>query len=71
MEVPRLWVKSKPQLLTYTTATTIQDTYHIFDLHHSSWQHWILNPMSEARDQSCILMDPSGVHLLLSHERNS
>ena len=21
-----------------------------FDLHHSSWQHWILNPVSEARD---------------------
>ena len=29
------------------------------DLHHSSQQCHILNPLSEARDQSCILMDTS------------
>ena len=28
-------------------------------LHHSSWQRWILNPWSEARDQAHILMDTS------------
>ena len=28
-------------------------------LHLSSQQHRILNPLSEARDQTCILMDPS------------
>ena len=28
-------------------------------LHHSSWQHWILNPLSKARDQTCILRDTS------------
>ena len=26
---------------------------------HSSWQHLILDPLSEARDQTCILMDTS------------
>ena len=29
------------------------------DLHHSSQQHQILNPLSEARDQTFILMDAS------------
>ena len=28
-------------------------------LHHSSRQCWILNPLSEGRDQTCILMDAS------------
>ena len=27
------------------------------DLHHSSQQCWILNPLSEARDGTCVLMD--------------
>ena len=27
------------------------------DLYRSSWQRWILNPLSEARDQTCILID--------------
>ena len=30
-------------------------------LHHSSWQRWILNPLSEARDQTHNLMDPHRV----------
>ena len=30
-------------------------------LHHSSWQHQILNSLSEARDQTCILMDTSRI----------
>ena len=33
--------------------------YLVSDLHHSSWQHWILNPPSRARDETCILMDNS------------
>ena len=44
-----------------TTATATPDPSHVFDLHHSSWQHWILNPLSEARDQTYILMDTSQV----------
>ena len=31
-------------------------------LHHSSWQHWILIPLSEARDRSYILTDLSQIH---------
>ena len=33
----------------------------ICDLHHSSWQRWILNPLNEARDQTGVLMDTSQV----------
>ena len=48
MEVPRLGVKSELQLPAYTTATATQDPSHICDLRHSSPQHRILNPLSEA-----------------------
>ena len=51
MEVPRLRVESELQLLAYTTPTATQDPRHVCDLHNSSWQHWILHPLSEARDQ--------------------
>ena len=56
MEVTRLGVELELQLLAYTTATAIQDTSHICNLHHSSWQHQIPNPLSEARDQTLNLM---------------
>ena len=45
MEVPRLGVESELQLLAYTTATAMPDP----------------NPLSEARDRTLILMDPSRV----------
>ena len=50
MEVPRLGVELELQLPAYTTATAMPDSSRICDLHHSSWQHQILNPLSEARD---------------------
>ena len=31
------------------------------NLHHSSWQWWILNPLMEARDQTHILMDTNWI----------
>ena len=40
-------------------------------LHHSSQQRWILNLLSEARDQICILMDASQVLNLVNHNGNS
>ena len=52
MEVPRRGVKSELQLLVYTTATATEDLSHVCDLHHSSRQCRILNPRSEARDQT-------------------
>ena len=62
MEVPRLEVKSELQLLAYTTATAEQDLSHVCNLHHSSQQHWILNPVSEARDKTPNLMVPSRIY---------
>ena len=61
MEVPRLGVELELQLLVYTTATAIADLNHICDLHRSSQQCWILNPLSEARDRTHIVTDPSRV----------
>ena len=41
------------------------------DLHHSSWQRQILNPLSEARDRTHVLMGTSGFLTPGSHNRNS
>ena len=59
-KVPRLGVESELQLLSYATATW--DPSLICELHHSSRQRWILDPLNEARDRTCILMDASWVH---------
>ena len=62
MEVPRLGVQSKLQLLAYATATAIPDLSHVCDQHHSPWQHGILNPLSKARDRTLVLTDTSWIH---------
>ena len=36
-----------------------RDPSHVCDLYHNSRQRRILNPLSEARDQTYILMDTS------------
>ena len=46
-------------LLAYTTATATWDLSYVCDLQQSSQQHWILNPPSEARDRTCVLMGAS------------
>ena len=46
----RLGVETEQQLPAYTIATATRDPSHICDLHHSSQQCWILNPLSEAKD---------------------
>ena len=71
MDIPGLGIKLELLLLTYTVATATPDPSRVCNLHHSSWQHWILNPLSEARNQALILMDTSWVLNLLSHNRNS
>ena len=71
MEAPRLGVKLELQLLAYTTATAMPAPSCICDLHHCSWQRWILNPLSEARDGTCVLMDASRVRSPLSRNGNS
>ena len=60
IEVPRLEVETEWWPPAYTTAT--QDPSRICNLHHSSWQHQILNLQMEARDRTCILVDPSQAH---------
>ena len=47
---PGVGVKSELWLKAYTPATATPDLSRICDLHHSSRQHWILNPLSEAKD---------------------
>ena len=60
MEVPRLGVEKEVQLLAYATATATPDPSLVCDhLHHSSRKRGILNPLSEARDRTHILMDTS------------
>ena len=62
MEVPRLGVESELKLPSYATATATRNLSHVFDLHHSLWQRWILNQMSEPRDRTHILMDTGQTH---------
>ena len=52
MEVPRLKVQLELelQLLAYATAAVTQDPSRVCDLHCSSWQSQILNPLSGAKD---------------------
>ena len=59
MELPRLGVELELQLQACTTATAMPDPSHICDLHPSSGQHQILNPLSEAGDRTHVLMDTS------------
>ena len=54
MGVPRPGVESELQLPAYSTAIATPDQSR-------SWQHWILNPLSKARDQTHNLMVPSRI----------
>ena len=62
MEGLRLGTELEPQLLAYATATATPDPSPVCDLHHSAGQQPILNPLSAARDQTCIRMDSSQIH---------
>ena len=57
MEVPELGVKSELRLPADATATATLDSSCLCNLCHSFWQHWILHPLREARDQTCILTE--------------
>ena len=57
MEVPRVGIKLELQLLAYAKATKTPDLSRVCDLHHSSQQCQILNPLSETKDRTCILTD--------------
>ena len=61
MEVPRLGDELEMQLLAYTTVPAMLDPSGLCDLRRSLWQRQILNPLSEARDGTCILMAASRI----------
>ena len=65
MEVPRPEVESELQLPA--TATVTPDLSHIWVLCHSL--QLILNPLREARDWTCILLETSQIFNPLSHNR--
>ena len=61
MEGPRLGIELELQLPAYTIATATPDLSHVFNLHHSSQQCQILDPLNKAiRTQ--VLMDTSRIH---------
>ena len=70
-EILGLGVELELQLPAYATATATRDPSRICDLHHSSCQRWILNPLIEVRDQTHILMDTTWILNLLNHSRIS
>ena len=49
------WIQAATE--SNPTAMATLDRSLICELCHSLWQHWILNPMSEARDQTHILTE--------------
>ena len=57
IEVPGPGVNLELQLLAYAIVMATLDPSHICDLQHSLQQCQIFNPLSEARDQTRILMD--------------
>ena len=59
MEVPRLGVRIRATAAGYATTIATRDPSCISDLHHSSRQHCFLNPLSQARDWTWVLMDTS------------
>ena len=63
LEVARLGVELELQVLAYATATAtaMHGPSCICNLCPSLRQCWILNPLSEARDQTHILVDTSQV----------
>ena len=48
MEVPKLGVELELQQPAYATAIAMPDPNSVCDLHHSAWQHCILNPLNGA-----------------------
>ena len=62
MKVPRLVVELELQLLAYSIATAMWNLSYVCNLYHSSRQRQLLNPLSEATDQTCNLMVPSWIH---------
>ena len=63
MKIPKLEVELELQLPAFATATATPDLSCICNLHLSSRQCQIFNPLSLGRNQTHILMDISRIHL--------
>ena len=61
MEVPRLGVESELQLPAYSIAIAMPELSPVCNPHNSSWKYQIINPLSKARYQTCVLMDTSRI----------
>ena len=70
MGVPRPGVQLELQLLAYATATAMRNPSSVCNPYHSSRQHQVLNPLSEARNPTHVLRDTSWSFNLLSHNGN-
>ena len=69
---PNLWhIRAAAAGLCHNHSNTSNDPSCFCNLHCSSWQCQILNPLSRARDRTCILMDTSCVRNPMSHNGNS
>ena len=57
MVVPRLGLELELQLVAYATATVTPNPSLTCNLHQRWQQCQTLNPLSEARDRTCLLVD--------------
>ena len=72
IDVPRLGVESELKLRTRSQPQAKTSELHLGTMSQlSGRQLWILNPLSEAREQTHILVDTCWVLNLLSHNGNS
>ena len=62
MEAPRLGHELELQLPAYTTATAMADTSLSETYTSAHGNAGSFNPLSEARDQTHVLMDTSQIH---------
>ena len=61
MEILSPGLELELHLAACATATAMQDLSHVCDLYHSSQHCRIPDPLSEARDRTCILLDTSWI----------
>ena len=59
--LPRLGVELELQPPAHARATATQDLSRVCNLHHSSQQRRIVNPLSKGRDRTWNLMVPSQI----------
>ena len=62
MDVSRLGVQLEPQLPPYATATATGDLSHSATYTIACSSAGSFNPLSKARDRTCVLMDTSQIH---------